>query len=76
MSTDHKDLIEALRSLAGMVVLSGYPNSIYSDLLSGWETYSTTSRISAGRGTKVKNECVWINQSCAAALKNIGGLFA
>ncbi|WP_323127201.1 DNA adenine methylase [Acinetobacter pollinis] len=58
---DHIKLIETLLDLEGMVILSGYPNSIYSEMLSGWHRVETSARISAGRGTITKTECLWIN---------------
>ncbi|WP_024303357.1 DNA adenine methylase [Pseudogulbenkiania sp. MAI-1] len=72
---DHIELLQALRSLEGMVVLSGYPSELYSELLGGWETRSTGARISAGRGTAIRQEVVWLNPACSRALHGTG-LFA
>ncbi|MES2685712.1 MAG: DNA adenine methylase [Pseudomonadota bacterium] len=72
----HAELLTALTGLAGMVVLCGYPNEIYDDLLKGWATHSTKARISAGRGTALRTEMVWINPACSEALHRAhGGLF-
>lgn len=73
---DHLELLGILLELDGMVVVSGYETELYNDVLAGWETYSTKSRISAGRGTALRTEVVWINQSCSDALHGRGGLFA
>ena len=74
---DHADLIEVLHGLQGMVVLSGYDTDLYRDALEGWETHRTSSRISAGRGTGLRTEVVWLNAACSAALaRGHGGLFA
>ncbi len=73
---DHIELISALHDVQGMVVLSGYSSEIYEDLLSDWDRHSRTARISAGRGTAVREEVIWLNSACADSLdQNIGGLF-
>lgn len=65
---DHRELLGVVGSLVGMVVLSGYENTLYTEFLAGWERHQTSSRISAGRGTKTKTECVWLNSACSQAL--------
>ena len=72
---DHAELLSTVQELAGMVVISGYPNALYDDALKGWERHATTARISGGRGTAMREEVVWINPACAAALHG-SGLFA
>lgn len=62
---DHVDLINAVRQLKGMVILCGYPNPLYSDLLSDFESHQTQSRAAAYRGTKLCTEQVWLNPQCA-----------
>lgn len=69
---DHRALLDALLSLAGMVVLSGYPHPLYDEALLGWERHSTTARISGGRGTATREEVVWINPLCSSALHGAG----
>lgn len=66
--SDHEDLLRVLLELDGFVVASGYDSDLYHDTLAGWEVFRTNSRISAGRGTAVRTEVVWINQACSAAL--------
>lgn len=66
--TDHMELLETLLGVKGFVVLSGYPTEMYNSFLSGWEKFETTARISAGRGTGLRTECVWINPQCSEAL--------
>lgn len=73
---DHQTLIETLRSVKGMVVLSGYDSELYRKGLSDWEQHTTTARISAGRGGTTRTECVWLNPACSAALYGHVGLFA
>lgn len=69
---DHVELLRALLELEGMVVLSGYPSDLYNDHLSGWDSRSTDARISAGRGTAMRQEVVWINPACSDALHGAG----
>lgn len=61
----HVELLELILGVDGYVVLSGYDNSIYSDILKGWEKHSKKARISAGRGTGIREECIWLNLRCA-----------
>lgn len=51
-------LLDALRQVRGMVVLSGYPHPLYDAAL-----------ISAVRGTGTRTECVWLNHACAQATR-------
>ena len=59
---DHESLLMALRNHSGMVLLSGYDNSLYRDILSGWQM--NTTRTKAERGAS-RTECLWINPSAA-----------
>jgi len=72
---DHAALLVAVDCLEGFVVLCGYPSALYDDCLGHWVRYETRSRISAGRGTALRTEVVWINPACSDALHR-GGLFA
>jgi DNA adenine methylase len=54
---DHINLLKTLRELACLVMISGYANSLYDEMLSGWhrESFSGTSHV--GR----REEVVWMN---------------
>jgi DNA adenine methylase len=66
---DHAELVDVALGLKGFVALCGYPNPIYDRLVaSSWKTVSTPARISAGRGTAVRTEVMWLNPACQAAL--------
>lgn len=69
---DHCELISTLLSVKGMVALSGYASEIYHDLLSDWSMNTTSARISAGRGTNSRQECLWLNPACMNALHHSG----
>jgi len=58
---EHKELLETLLDLEGMVMLSGYPSEFYDDTLKGWQRVETKARISSGRGTDLRTECIWLN---------------
>lgn len=64
----HRRLLEALLTLEGMVVLSGYETALYDETLVGWFSARTQARISGGRGTSLRTEVVWLNPACSAAL--------
>lgn len=64
----HLELLETVKGLSGMVVLSGYPSALYEHELADWQVHTTASRISAGRGTAMRTECVWVNQQCQEKL--------
>lgn len=59
--SDHVELLDCIKTLKGMVVVSGYQTSLYDDLLADWLRVETTARISAGRGCTTRTECLWIS---------------
>lgn len=62
---DHERLLEALRELTGMVVLSGYPHRLYDLALSDW---MRVEREALADGARPRTEVLWINPACAAQL--------
>lgn len=65
----HVELLQQLLGVQGMVALSGYASELYSDMLVGWQCETKQARISAGAGTALKTECLWLNPACQLALK-------
>lgn len=64
---DHVALADVLRSLDGMVVLSGYPCALYDrDLYPDRERHE---RVHLADGARRRTEVVWLNPACAAALR-------
>lgn len=59
-------LLEALRGLSGMVVLSGYPHPLYDEALTGW---SRVERAALADGARERTEVLWINPAAATALE-------
>lgn len=68
----HIELLNALTQLQGMVVLSGYDTDLYRDSLQGWRMHSTVARMSAGRGSGLRTECLWLNPACQNNLQQLG----
>lgn len=66
---DHEELLGWLLKADGFVVLSGYDNDMYNDLLAGWSKYEKQARISSGRGTSIRTECLWINPQTQLQMK-------
>jgi len=62
---DHADLLEFLTELAGMVVLSGYPDPLYDDRLTGWRRVEIKAMAD---GARERTEVLWLNPACADAL--------
>ncbi|OAC24296.1 DNA adenine methylase [Escherichia coli] len=63
----HEQLLAVARTMTGMVMISGYDSDVYNDMLVGWKKTKKSSRISAGRGTKVRTECMWLNPASQQA---------
>lgn len=62
---DHIRLAEVLRSLSGMVVLSGYRSDLYERLFSDWKR---VDRKSYADGARERIECLWLNAASKSAL--------
>ncbi|EPF72577.1 methyltransferase [Acinetobacter gyllenbergii] len=58
---DHQELLETMVNLNGMVMLSGYASDLYDEFLVDWKRLDMSARISAGRGTALRTECLWLN---------------
>ncbi len=62
---DHIELSEFMRSLKGMVVLSGYPSELYESLFSDWHRVEKSA---LADGARKRTEVLWLN---AAAHDNL-----
>lgn len=63
----HEQLAAELHALQGMVVLCGYPSSMYESLFSNWERRETQTRTD---GRILRTEVLWLNPACSNALNN------
>lgn len=61
----HEALLRGLRSLSGMVVLSGYPHATYDAILGDW---MRVERKALADGAKERTEVLWINPLCSERL--------
>jgi len=55
-------LLEFVKGLKGMVVLSGYETELYNDILIGW---SISRKDALADGASKRIECLWINHLAA-----------
>lgn len=71
----HRGMAEQLESVAGMVIVSGYPCDLYDrELFPTWERHQRTA---LADGARERTEVAWLNPACSAALqRSRGGLFA
>lgn len=63
---DHGELLGFLRSLKGMVVLSGYPSPMYDAALPGW---LRVERHALADGARPRIEVLWLNRAASSALE-------
>lgn len=61
----HAKLLDLLRSLSGYVVLSGYPDPLYDDALTGWRRVET---LAYADGARPRTEVLWLSPRTAEAL--------
>lgn len=61
---DHAELVAFLRSLKGMVMLSGYQNSAYDDALGDWRRFDFNT---FADGARPRLESLWLNPAAVAA---------
>lgn len=63
---DHAEMLEALRGLEGMAVLSGYPSVMYDEALKGWRRIE---RPALADGARPRTEVLWLNPQAEAAMR-------
>ena len=62
--SDHRDLAHFLRTLQGMVVLSGYASDLYGDLYGHWRCLA---RRAYADGARQRTERLWLSPACPRA---------
>ncbi len=62
---EHRELAETLRSLKGMVVLSGYDCELYKELFADWQR---TTKETLADGARKRVEVLWLNESAQKRL--------
>ena len=63
---DHTNLLMFLQRLTGKVLLSGYDNTMYHDMLTGWKC---VKRNTYADGARQRTEILWINPLAADCLE-------
>ncbi|MDD5299418.1 MAG: DNA adenine methylase [Gallionella sp.] len=68
--SDHEQLLNVLKQSPCMVMLSGYDNEIYNDILVDWrkETFFAKTHVD------VRQECVWLNFKPSTRLHDVSHL--
>lgn len=61
----HADMLATIREMSGMVVLSGYPSTLYDDALTGWHRIE---RAALADGARARTEVLWLNPAAASAI--------
>ena len=62
---DHEKLLQVLLKHEGMVLLSGYDNDLYNDILRGWRKESSVTTAECGVS---RTECLWLNPAIDESL--------
>lgn len=61
----HRELAELLRSVKGMVILSGYRSPLYDEIYGDWVR---TERAALADGARARIETLWMNAACSLAI--------
>lgn len=69
----HGELLEVLRSIKGMCVLSGYISGLYSEALKGWA--QVRAQVRAEKAAK-RTECLWISPKAQQAMPLLAAMEA
>ncbi|MCL1962371.1 MAG: DNA adenine methylase [Desulfovibrionaceae bacterium] len=67
----HAELLDRLRAVKGMVVLSGYPSALYDRVLAGWQRAELPTR--AAGSSRPRREVLWLSPSASKALASCNG---
>ena len=56
-------MLDVIRGSKGMVMLSGYPNELYDDLLRDWNRhdFEIDNKAAGGKSKRIMTESVWCN---------------
>jgi len=73
---DHRDLLALLRQTHGKVLVSGYRNPIYDEILGDWHRVDFETVCHASRKKSMKRtESLWLNPAASKAIPKQQGLF-
>lgn len=60
-SDQHRELLGALKTCQGKVILSGYPSDLYDDVLHGWRRLERPTRVQFSNSGQARTEVLWMN---------------
>jgi DNA adenine methylase len=66
----HESMLRLLLAHTGPVVLSGYDNEMYNDVLTGWHKETCNTRANSGAQ---RTEMLWMNYDVQVSVWNMGG---
>lgn len=62
--TEHEELIQSLLATKSSVAVSGYPDTIYDDMLTGWERHQIGSKARTGvTNLSPRTEILWVKHA-------------
>lgn len=65
----HVGMLDEIKKLKGMVVISGYSNEIYNQALSEWASIKRTASAGGGKdGALPREEVLWLSPAYSRAL--------
>lgn len=70
---EHSELLETLKKIKGMAIISGYGNSLYETSLQGWVQ---KTKIDRNQKSKPRQECIWLSPRVSRLLATRNSLFS
>lgn len=70
---EHEFLLELMKKSKSMMIISGYDNDLYNDMLQGWAKSTRQTAASSQNGSATRNEVLWISPNCEQRQINLFG---
>lgn len=67
--SEHEDLLRLAGALEGSVMLCGYDNDLYRDLLPNWTIHEKNAAASGRGGGVMRRELLWSNERATAGCR-------
>ena len=58
---EHEILLNSLCNITGKIILSGYKNDLYLDILKDWKLIEKVHYAGSNSGSSIRTECLWIS---------------
>ncbi len=62
--SQHIEILEVVRNIKGMAIISGYENTLYDKVLFDWRKVKFDVRANGRKGTVKRTEVIWISPKC------------